>query len=486
MTADLEITRKRRPVDNGWKKGRDSFKISSALCSKKFDCKTFNAEEANYGDGCTCSCSGRFSTFIFYNKTWGCRENEKVRTLLGGNTSTFFRFKDENKRNELHMLNMNEERKLKLNPNKLNCTQESARYFKCGDSEDVLPERSPFALIAKDKNYFIKVEEMTSKDFLKGRIIRLKITCTNARRGLARSGVLLFKYEGSLNCSITIPFNPNTDGKLPSTPLIAGVTTAILVLLVISSLLVYRRQYLKRDPHPKGESHDRQETETPCADPENGTDNENGLTELAYREPAVFASSYQAPVSDREAHLSGETENNDSSNGEHIYASLNISEGPSVYGHRDDQDNCPMSKDQAVYSLIEELNVAQPVHNSFEEPRRDVSRRPGQYGIVSSDEPVHSTLEETAHCFDDGTLPTQRNLEVPYLKDVEESIQYRTTGPKEPVYNTLEEPVGDDDNDPVYNTLEAPEGAEDPLHPSAVSTEEPIRHTLEQSNPNIS
>ena len=201
---------------------------------------------------------------------------------------------------------------------------------------------------------------------------------------------------------------------------------------------------------------------------------------------AVFASIYQAPVYDREAHLSDETENNDSSNGEHIYASLNISEGPSVYGHRDDQDNCLMSKDQAVYGLIEELNVAQPVLNSFEEPRRDVSHRPGQYGIVSSDEPVHSTLEETAHCFDDGTLPTQRNLEVPYLKDVEESIQYRTTGPKEPVYNTLEEPVGDDDNDPVYNTLEAPEGAEDPLHPSAVSTEEPIRHTLEQSNPNIS
>ena len=46
----------------------------------------------------------------------------------------------------------------------------------------------------------VKVEEMTSKDFLKGRIIRLKITCTNARRGLAKSGVLLFKYEGSLNC----------------------------------------------------------------------------------------------------------------------------------------------------------------------------------------------------------------------------------------------------------------------------------------------
>ena len=55
------------------------------------------------------------------------------------------------------MLNMNEERKLKLNRTKRSCAQESARYFKCGDSEDVLPERSPFALIAKDKNYYIKV-----------------------------------------------------------------------------------------------------------------------------------------------------------------------------------------------------------------------------------------------------------------------------------------------------------------------------------------
>ena len=56
MTADLEITSKRRPVDNVWKKERDSFKISSSLCSKNFVSKTFNAEETSYGDGCTCSC----------------------------------------------------------------------------------------------------------------------------------------------------------------------------------------------------------------------------------------------------------------------------------------------------------------------------------------------------------------------------------------------------------------------------------------------
>ena len=82
-TADLEITRKRRPVENRWKKGRDSFKIPSSLCSEKFKCKTFNAEEASYGDGCSCLCPRNYSTFIFYKKTWGCQENKKVRTLLG-------------------------------------------------------------------------------------------------------------------------------------------------------------------------------------------------------------------------------------------------------------------------------------------------------------------------------------------------------------------------------------------------------------------
>ena len=75
MAADLEITKKR---------ARDSFKIPSSLCDKEFNCNTltFNANKSN-GDVCLCLCPRKYSTFIFYNKTWGCRENKKVRTLLG-------------------------------------------------------------------------------------------------------------------------------------------------------------------------------------------------------------------------------------------------------------------------------------------------------------------------------------------------------------------------------------------------------------------
>lgn len=82
MAADLEITRKRPPSDNGQRRARDSFKIPSSLCDKKFNCETFNAKKSK-GDGCPCLCPRKYSTFIFYNKTWGCRENKKVRTLLG-------------------------------------------------------------------------------------------------------------------------------------------------------------------------------------------------------------------------------------------------------------------------------------------------------------------------------------------------------------------------------------------------------------------
>lgn len=84
MAADLEITRKRLPSDNGQRRARDSFKIPSSLCDEEFNCNTltFNANKSN-GDGCLCLCPRKYSTFIFYNKTWGCRENKKVRTLLG-------------------------------------------------------------------------------------------------------------------------------------------------------------------------------------------------------------------------------------------------------------------------------------------------------------------------------------------------------------------------------------------------------------------
>ena len=76
MAAHLEITR------NGWEKG-DSIKILSSSCDKEFNCTRLNAEEKSNSGDCSCFCPKRSSTFILYNKTWGCQENEKVRTVLG-------------------------------------------------------------------------------------------------------------------------------------------------------------------------------------------------------------------------------------------------------------------------------------------------------------------------------------------------------------------------------------------------------------------
>ena len=77
MAADLEITR------NGCRKKRDSIKILSSLCDKGFSCTRFNAKKKRNCGDCSCLCPKGSSTFISYNKTWGCQENEKVRTLLG-------------------------------------------------------------------------------------------------------------------------------------------------------------------------------------------------------------------------------------------------------------------------------------------------------------------------------------------------------------------------------------------------------------------
>ena len=76
MAVDLEITR------NGWKK-RDSIKILSSSSDKGFNCTRLNAEEKGNSSECSCICPKNSSTFISYRKTWGCRRNKKVRTLLG-------------------------------------------------------------------------------------------------------------------------------------------------------------------------------------------------------------------------------------------------------------------------------------------------------------------------------------------------------------------------------------------------------------------
>ena len=212
------------------------------------------------------------------------------------------------------------------------------------------------------------------------------------------------------------------------------------------------------------------------------------------------------PCRDREAHLTSASRNNDNSNKRLLYAPQNIPEGSNVYGHRNNQEtvmndmkpqtNGPISVDQCVYGLMEEIimatlnspvngneNGTQPVYNILEGSYLDVSQRPGQYDTTSS---VYNTLKGPVNCIDKDTKPVYGVLEAPHLKGAEESSHDGTMVSKEPVYYILEGPVSDNESEPVYNVLEAPdlEGAEEPNHYSAMSQEGPNYQTLEQSNPN--
>ena len=84
MSADLEINRKRPTGKNGWKIGKDSFKISPYFCNQDVDCNSFaGAKVKSQSDHCSCLCSSSSATFMFHNHEWGCQRKENVRILLG-------------------------------------------------------------------------------------------------------------------------------------------------------------------------------------------------------------------------------------------------------------------------------------------------------------------------------------------------------------------------------------------------------------------
>ena len=122
------------------------------------------------------------------------------------------------------------------------------------------------------------------------------------------------------------------------------------------------------------------------------------------------------PHRDREAHLINTRDSNGNSNEGHVYAPLNFSVGENVYGHRNNQETVandmkpqtsgPISVDQCVYGLMEEIilatlkgpvrgteNGTQPVNNVLEGNYLDVSERPGQSGTLCAEGPVYNSLD---------------------------------------------------------------------------------------------
>ena len=150
---------------------------------------------------------------------------------------------------------------------------------------------------------------------------------------------------------------------------------------------------------------------------------------------------------------------------------MNISEGENIYGHRNNleiviQDtmpkiNGPISVHHRVYDLMEELvmdplkgpvenseNGSEPVYNVLEGSCLDGPQSPAYFGITSD-----STDGPHYNYIDKGNHPMSN------VSEQKESSFYAATGVTEPVYNTLEAPVTENDGDPVYDVLEAPEDA---------------------------
>ena len=186
---------------------------------------------------------------------------------------------------------------------------------------------------------------------------------------------------------------------------------------------------------------------------------------------AVYTSRYQVSYCNR-----GADSTDGDSNRNNLYVPLNIiPEGQNIYGHRDNQEtandmkspeNGPISVEQCVYGLMEELSVASldrpvrdtenethPVYNVVE-PYFESSEGPDDYVTMSREGPVYSVLKGQINGNKNGTQPMY----------------------KEPIYNTLEGHA----NEALYNNLEDPyfEGAEGPGENSATS---PIYNTLEDS-----
>lgn len=80
ISKELEIYRTRLPGEDGWRIGRDSFKIPPSLCNQGIKCTKFSAFTERQ---CFCKCPNVDATFLLDNNDWRCSKNERVRRLLG-------------------------------------------------------------------------------------------------------------------------------------------------------------------------------------------------------------------------------------------------------------------------------------------------------------------------------------------------------------------------------------------------------------------
>ena len=159
-----------------------------------------------------------------------------------------------------------------------------------------------------------------------------------------------------------------------------------------------------------------------------------------------------------------------------LYASLDVPEGPNIYGHRNAQEpDCndvqvpsPDNKVEGQYSDYEEIlamipsgvesidpNRVEPDYNTLEDPCQHRSEKSEYCGAVSVNEPFYNTLEESnANDSSQGTNeePLYNTLEEHYLSGAEQDGSLEPTSLQDSVYNVLEGPASYDvdSNIPIY------------------------------------
>ncbi|KAJ7351712.1 hypothetical protein OS493_035972 [Desmophyllum pertusum] len=388
----------------GWQNGADYFTIPSSLCGgKNYECSVFNAD--GVAKSCNCSCPMKKSTFTPFENQWACMENSNVRTNLQSDNT---------------------------NPNEKTCAQDMGILFAneypnslsvlgVGD-EKTLSIGSNWSSCELDRNYSWYYGCSGSR--LSSRLDTMKSLFTFSK--------------GDYYYILKVPSShPNPDDSKRSNDdvkpismlwLIVALTVSTLFIVLIVGFLISRRNHSRTNSRKIIRSQETQDSVvlSPRAQTNSAfqTDAENGYFTISLREPAIYASMYQVPVTDRRPSFN-EMSNplEEDPNTGHVYAHVPLEhsmygtknatqkpivpEGPVPDNATKFQDYGPISIEQLVYHLVEDIlegrhekplndvpNETEPVYHVLEEPYRETSKEPHQYDDVTTDGPVYSTLEE--------------------------------------------------------------------------------------------
>ncbi|XP_032242012.2 uncharacterized protein LOC5516350 isoform X1 [Nematostella vectensis] len=197
--AEIKIVRK---VSESDVYHRDRFNIPKARCLKmqgKNKCGVYGGFERSANNSCKCFCPPRSGTIVPEKDSWRCKENGKLRSMLGCG----FHFLSEKlmsyvkivNRHELNVFHAPESScRLDLGATKtLGCTGTWDRVHNGTQSVEVWSQG--YDQVARLFSYAIRVKSKT----LQGSLLKIGLTCTPFRA----KPCIAFKVSGRRNCEMS-------------------------------------------------------------------------------------------------------------------------------------------------------------------------------------------------------------------------------------------------------------------------------------------